>query len=466
MARVFVSYARDDRSLAARVVAQLEIDGHEVWWDQRLSPTRGFDRLIEDELRGADAVVVLWTKASVASEWVRNEASYAVEKLVPARFETVDLPIAFHRLQTADLAGWSGGSDHPEWQRLLSWIEEKSKDPVVARRSVSQHEHDAARPTHPVLLALFALGAAITIATIVMTIDDTPSDECAAVFPDARGLPVDYEANIPLAPDCIERDFATFKDCDVCPQIVVLPPGEFEMGTGSWEGGEPDERPVRTVTLKYRIGIGRFEVTWEEWQACVASGACTIPGHARDDRTGRLPVHALSWDATHDYLAWLSDKTGEVYRLPTEAEWEYAAKAGKVGQYPHGGDVGTICRSANVLDRSARESMATLAKDRASVPCRDGFAYRAPVGSLASNAFGLFDIIGNVVEPVQDCYYASYERATNFGAAYQREDCPGRVIRGAAFDTAAPRLRIGYRDSTIPAIVEQRLGLRVARELR
>ena len=166
-----------------------------------------------------------------------------------------------------------------------------------------------------------------------MAIGTTP-DACEATFPDARTIDREFDPGIALTSDCIDRDFATFKDCEHCPQIVVLPAGEFEMGTSSAEGGNANELPVRNVVIKYRFGIGRFELTWGEWQSCVINNACTLPGHARDDRTADLPVHSLSWQQAGEYLAWISAQTGETYRLPSESEWEYAAKAGQRGQSP------------------------------------------------------------------------------------------------------------------------------------
>lgn len=466
MAQIFVSYAREDFELAKQVVDALANHGHSVWWDKRLTPSRGFDQLIEEEIQKADHVVVLWTQASVKSEWVRNEANYAIDKLVPARFEEVSLPIAFHRLQTADLTGWKGEATSEEWVRFLSWIDSAAGAEKISRSKGSTFVGpDEPNPTNWALVAVFGVGSLVAVGAFAMIASGGRPDGCELDFPDARELDAQFDPAIPLTSDCIDRDFATFKDCENCPPIVVLPAGEFERGTSSADGGRVNELPVRTVTIKYRFGIGRMEVSWGQWQACVVDGACTAPGNARDDRSPYLPVHALSWVQTSEYLDWISAKTGETYRLPSEAEWEYAAKAGASSQYPHGDGINDICGSANVLDRSVRDAL-RLRQDVVTASCRDGIVYRSPVGSYVPNAFGLFDMVGNVVEPVQDCFYWSYERATDFGAAYERDGCPERVIRGGSYDSNVAKLRVGYRDSTLPDKFEPRLGLRVVREIR
>jgi len=136
MADVFVSYKRKDRELAAVVVAQLDFAGYNVWWDQHLTPREAWDDLIERELNAAKAVLVLWTPRSVTSEWVKNEADYAksLNKLVPTKLEACKVPLAFRRLQTADLTSWSGAPGHAEWQKTLKWIGdlvgEPSKQPT------------------------------------------------------------------------------------------------------------------------------------------------------------------------------------------------------------------------------------------------------------------------------------------------------------------------------------------------
>lgn len=464
MSNVFLSYARVDYELAKRVVAALEEDGHHVWWDQRLTPARGFDELIEEEIKRADCVVVLWTKSSVRSEWVRNEANYAVDKLVPARFDEVDLPIAFHRFQTADLTGWTGSTRTEEYIRMLSWIDGFGGESAPKRKESVIVDEDEPKIPQPVLVAIFGVVAATALTVIVFKTVGARPDACEAKFPDARSVDSTFEPAIALTSECIDRDFALFKDCESCPQIVVLPAGTFMRGTSSAEGGESNELPVRQVTIKYRFGIGRFEVTWSEWLSCVADGACTEPGNVRDDRSPNLPVHALSWQQAAEYLDWISAKSGETYRLPSESEWEYAAKAGLESQYPGGANLDSICIHANVLDRTVRDSRERNGNIR-TVTCRDQIKFRAPVGTYTANDFGLFDMIGNVVEPVQDCYFWSYARATDFGAPYQADGCPQRVIRGAAYDSPLQKLRIGFRDSTVPEAWEPRLGLRVVRDM-
>lgn len=233
-----------------------------------------------------------------------------------------------------------------------------------------------------------------------------------------------------------------FRDCEAaCPELVVVPAGAFQMGSPADEAGRrPDEGPQRRVTIVRPLAIGRFEVTFDEWDACVAAGGCatrdgeaTVAGDAGWGR-GRRPVIFVSWRDAEAYLAWLSARTGRRYRLPTEAEWEYAARAGRQDDAAPAGRHGA----------------------------QDG---TAPVGGFAANAFGLFDTTGNVWEWTADCY-GPYAKAPVDGTASGAGDCTRRVLRGGAWNITGPvdlrpaargRNRIDYRDNDF--------GFRVVREL-
>ena len=190
-----------------------------------------------------------------------------------------------------------------------------------------------------------------------------------------------------------------FRDCDVCPEMVVVPAGEFMMGSPpSEEGRGDDEGPVHRVTISEPFAVGVYEVTFEEWDACVSGGGC---GGYRPEGWGRSsrPVINVSWDDAQAYVAWLSGKTGEAYRLLSESEWEYAARAGTTTRYHWGDDVGR--NRANCVDDY----------------CGDSWEFTAPVGSFGANGFGLHDILGNVREWVEDCWNGSYAGAPSDGSA-------------------------------------------------
>ena len=249
---------------------------------------------------------------------------------------------------------------------------------------------------------------------------------------------------------------APFRDCPVCPQVMKVPAGGFLMGDLSGDG-DPDELPVRKVAISPSFAIGIYEVTFDEWGACVADGACAYLPDDMGWGRGRRPVMNISKSDTDAYLTWLSDKTGYRYRLPSEAEWEYAARAGSHAS--HIGRTGDdICQYANAADASSNYRWRNQL-------CEDGFPDRpAPAGSFSANEFGLHDMMGNVWEWVADCWHDGYAMAHGNGAAWT-EDCDKQehILRGGAFSVDQSKLRVSYRysfsDKRLPFF-----GFRVVRE--
>jgi formylglycine-generating enzyme required for sulfatase activity len=232
-----------------------------------------------------------------------------------------------------------------------------------------------------------------------------------------------------------------FRDCAECAELVVVPPGTFDMGSAlEYEG------PVHRVTIAKPFAIGRREVTFDEWDKCAEEGACKYRPDDRDWGRGDRPVINLSWLDAKAFLTWLSQKTGQSYRLPSEAEWEYAARAGTNTPYWWGRDVGS--RQANCRECNTGEPQKTL-----------------PAGSYKPNPFGLYDTAGNVAEWVEDCWNDSYRGAPNNGSPWTAGQCRMRVLRGGAFDSQSRYLRSTSRfryDSDVRFIAN---GFRVVREL-
>ena len=202
-----------------------------------------------------------------------------------------------------------------------------------------------------------------------------------------------------------------FRDCPSCPEMVVVPAGAFRMGSPASEAGRSDdEGPRHRVTLR-SFALGVTEVTFDEWDACVRGGGCG--GRRPDDEgwgRGARPVINVSWEDARAYVRWLSRETGKSYRLPSEAEWEYAARAGTATPFHTGATISTD--QANYADRRT-----TL------------------VGAFAPNAFGLYDVHGNVWEWVEDCWHDSYRGAPSDGTAWTAGgDCSRRVLRGGSWD--------------------------------
>ena len=207
-----------------------------------------------------------------------------------------------------------------------------------------------------------------------------------------------------------------FRDCANCPEMVLIPSGTFRMGCLS--GGDDcsgGERPVHEVSIQ-SFALSKHEVTFAEWDACTAAGGC---GDYRPDDEGwgrgSRPVINVLWEEAQSFVAWLSDVTGHAYRLPTEAEWEYAARAGTETKYSWGNEIGN--------NRANCQQCGSLWDSEMT----------APVGSFAANAFGLHDMHGNVWEWVEDCWNDGYEGAPSDGSAWLNEDCDRRVLRGGTW---------------------------------
>ena len=234
-----------------------------------------------------------------------------------------------------------------------------------------------------------------------------------------------------------------FKDCAACPEMVVVPTGSFMMGSPSSEKGrDSDEGPQHRVRIAQPFAVGVYEVTFAEWDACVSAGGCN--GHSPADRgwgRGQRPVIDVSWNDAQAYVKWLSNKTGKRYRLLSEAEWEYVARAGTETPFHFG---------------------MTISTDQANYN-RNYRAQTMEAGSFPSNGYGLHDVHGNVDEWVQDCWNDSYLGAPTDGSAWTSGDCSGRVLRGGSWDSKHRNLHLADRDWVPINYRSIRAGFRVAR---
>lgn len=253
-----------------------------------------------------------------------------------------------------------------------------------------------------------------------------------------------------------------FQDCDVCPIMVVLPKGEYSMGAPPIDQGRPySEGELRHVIISEPFAIGKFEVTFDEWSACVQDGKCNEVEDEGWGR-GRRPVINVTWTEADHYTKWLSRKTGQFYELPTEAEWEYAAQAGAGRARFFGLKPGDVCKYANVYDETAQTEFDF---GWSHLPCNDGMATTAPVGSFKPNPFGLHDILGNVWEWTQDCQNGMWRNAPRNSSARVRGDCFERAFRGGSWINHPPAyLRVGDRYRFIGSRAYD-LGFRVARPI-
>jgi formylglycine-generating enzyme required for sulfatase activity len=271
------------------------------------------------------------------------------------------------------------------------------------------------------------------------------------------------EQSISESAKAVPSGVETFRDCELCPVMVKVLSSQFTMGSPSTEEGhQGNEAPQRLVKVIKPFAIGQFEITFDDWSACVKEGSCRE--RLKDEGWGRgtRPAIHVSWeDITNDFLPWLSQKTGHVYRLPSEAEWEYAARAQERGSFSFGSNGDEICAFGNGADQTAKEQNGA----GSAAACRDGFAYTAPVGSFRPNQFGVFDMHGNVWEWVEDCWNESYEAAPSNGTAWTAGDCSSRVVRGGSWNSDVTKLRSAARGWNHPGGRNRSIGFRVARDL-
>lgn len=253
-----------------------------------------------------------------------------------------------------------------------------------------------------------------------------------------------------------------FQDCKLCPEMVVVPPGNFLMGSPESEKGRwTTEGPQHEINIEYSFAVGVYEVTFD---ACVRGGGCG--GYEPDDEgwgRGRRPVIHVHWEDAWRYADWLTEQTGEEYRLLTEAEWEYVARAGTRTPRYWGETDRAQCQYANGYDASAQVE---LDDDREPAACRDRQVNTAPVGSFRPNAFGLFDVLGNVYEWVDDCMNHGYEAAPRDGSPWYSGECISRMLRGGDWGSVSSYLRSAVRTFDASASRANGYGLRVARTIR
>jgi formylglycine-generating enzyme required for sulfatase activity len=271
----------------------------------------------------------------------------------------------------------------------------------------------------------------------------TTSESQAPLTPSRPKPPPPAANSMPAAPAAaVPEDGEIFRDCPECSEMVVIPSGEFKMGSEE----TIYEKPVHRVVIANSFAIGRREVTFDEWDLCVAAGGCKYRPDDRGWGRGNRPVIDVSWDDAQDFMSWLSQKTGRKYRLPSEAEWEYAARAGTESSFWWG--------------RSAVKGNANC-EDCGDSPLRKTL----PTQSFRPNGFGLFDVAGNAAEWVEDCWNDSYRGAPANGSAWTTGQCQQRSLRGGSFASKAVFARSAARFRYDQNVRYYANGFRVARDL-
>lgn len=284
----------------------------------------------------------------------------------------------------------------------------------------------------------------------------------------------------------------TFRDCAECPQMTVLPAGAFLMGSS-----DPPSAKTRSMEPRHEVrfaapfAVSTFEVTFAQYAQFVretgyrGGDQCVVWSDHKSQllegknwrdpnfpQTAKLPVGCVSWDDGKAYVAWLAGKTGKPYRLPSEAEWEYAARAGSYTAYSFGDDPDDICRYGNSADLDVKAVAPEMLQAFSPgtqlqfANCHDGFALTsAPVGSYEPNRFGLYDMHGNVWEWVEDCHSDSYVDAPSDGSAWTAPGCELRILRGGGWGIIPDLLRSALRLGREHEHYSKHAGFRIARNL-
>ncbi len=409
MADIFICYSRKDKTIASKLVKIFKDRGWSVFIDVTIQPGQRFDQVIKRELQQARAAVALWSAHSVDSDYVLDEASEAKKLgiLVPVRIEDVERPYGFGRIQTADLLDWQGSPNHIGLcEHLLPALEK-----LLGKSSVEALDNTRAELKATTLLQKPLLEPITTSPT----------------------------SNIFDHPGKSFRD--RLKNGGSGPEMVVIPPGRFLMGSAPGEGRD-DERPQHEVTIPQAFALGRYPVTFADYDVFARERSRALPDDESWGRDNR-PVINVSWEDAAAYSQWLSDQTGRNYRLPSEAQWEYAARAGTTSRYWWGDEPGK--NRGNFFDSGSQWSGKQT----------------SPVGAFAANPFGLFDVHGNVWEWCLDNWHANYNEAPNDGSAWITNEKEPRSLRGGSWGLDTGSARAGYRTHLRPSGRSNRIGFRV-----
>ena len=383
---IFLCYSRSDIAVADKLVTRLQADGWSVFQDKNIPVGRLWHKEIKQALQCTRAVVVLWSASSCESDYVIDEARYGKQKdiLFPAFIEQVDYPYGFGGMQAADLLGWAGEDEHTGLAQLLQ---------ALSMQLGSVGQAKAAPPIGP--------------------------------------------AADPASPGTTFRD--RLKDGGEGPLMVVIPAGRFLMGSPPDEAKRRNnEDPQHEVRIATPFAMGVHAVTFDDYERFTRATDARLPDDHRWGR-GQRPVINVSGRDAQAYCTWLAAQSGHNYRLPSEAEWEYACRAGTTTPF-HIGEQLTP-EQANFNGNTTYNGSA------------EG-EYRArtlPVGSFPPNAFGLHDMHGNVLEWCQDRWHDNYQGAPDDGAIWNAGDAASRVLRGGSWDNAPQLCRAASRVRGAPA---------------
>jgi formylglycine-generating enzyme required for sulfatase activity len=496
--RVFISYSRRDMAFVDRLVDALKARGFEVQIDrQDLPKLEDWERELLHLIRQCDTVVFVVSPNSLASTvvgWEVEQVRLCGKRLAPVVIGTVDgltVPPDISRINYiffSDDAQFDQRVDDlaHALNSNVAWLREHTRLGELARRWIErgkpndgllrgQEADDAAawasrhpREAPPITEAQqqFLAASRTMLArqarrrrqaqAVLGLVFVAAATYAGWVNQSYLRLRLSGAAEtlrpkvLTVAAERTLKPKDSFRECSACPEMVVVPTGEFLMGSPESETGRKDtEAPQHKVTIARAFAASRFEVTFDEWDACSTLGGCTYRPSDESWGRGTRPVINVSWHDAQQYSKWLSLKTGKLYRLLSEAEWEYAARAGSEQAYTWGDQIGT--ESAHCKGCGSHWDNTQT----------------APVGSFAANAFGLYDMHGNVWEWVEDCWHDTYQDAPTDALAWVTgcTDETRHVVRSGGWDDIAEDLRAAARYPGPTDIRRSINGIRLGRTL-
>ncbi|MBS0151154.1 MAG: SUMF1/EgtB/PvdO family nonheme iron enzyme [Nitrospira sp.] len=434
MSDIFISYASEDRSCAKSLAHALERKGWSIWWDRRIPIGRSYDEVIEEALDGSKAVVVVWTQTSVKSQWVKNEARKGMRRgvLFPVMpLEEVKIPLEFEHLQAAHLMDWQPEQDHAGFDQFIDDLAHKIGAPVSAEAQPKQ--------------IIGKDGASMVLIPAGSFLMGSTKDEVDRAIQDGvKEMGLDQQrSEVRIKPEFPQHkahiDAFYLDKYEVTNQLFH----EFVQQTG-----------YRTTAE--REGSAWCFVEGKRWKE--VKGASWLKPEAGatvfDSNRAKHPVVCVSWDDAQAYCQWAGK------RLPTEAEFEYALRAGSTTKYWWGDRNPGLRRVENIADESGKHLFNTIMKDY-----NDGAVRTAPVGSYEANPWGLHDMGGNVSEWTSDWYDKTY-----YGKSPERNpkgpsSGEYRMIRGGSWSRGPIDVRSAFRIWVTPSTRSGRVGFRCAQDI-
>lgn len=471
MSDIFVCYSHRDRAFAEKLVERLLDRGWSVFIDRQLHVGERWDKTIEHELASARAIVALWSASSRQSEFVLEEAEFGRRKgnLFPVLIEPVEIPYGFGRIEAADLSGWDSAARHDGLDLLLDSLQrvlqpsgtETVKGGAELHRAPPRLLPAQTRPLRRGLLAgiVVALGLA---AGVTLLRQGQPAPRPADSPPPS--------AKADTAPPMLQAG-ARFRDCGdaACPWLVTVPAGRFAMGSPEDETGRSsDESPAHVVAIAQPFAVMETEVTRRQFALFVqesgyqpAAGCFEwhdgvwnpVPGGGWLDpgftQTDDHPAVCVDWHAAHAFAGWMSRRTGHIYRLPSEAEWEYAARGGATGRFASWAKEAEPCTLAHIACTGNNPPRGTR-----------------PVRQLLPNEFSLYDTHGNAWEWVQDCWHTDYLGAPGDARPWETACAEDRrVMRGGGWGSTPDVVRLANRGREYADMRFTSGGFRLVRQL-